>query len=145
MCCKIRSMEEKDRACVIEMMREFYTSSAVWSNGSEEIFHTDVDTCVGASPYLEGYVFETAGELQGYAMIAKSFSTEFGKPCIWIEDLYMKEACRGLGIGSYFLGYLEKQYPEALFRLEVEAENERAVKVYKKSGFEALPYMEMKK
>lgn len=99
----------------------------------------------GESPYLEGYVFETAGELQGYAMIAKSFSTEFGKPCMWIEDLYMKEEYRGLGIGSRFLNYLEERYPEALFRLEIEAENERAVKVYKKSGFEALPYMEMKK
>ena len=28
---------------------------------------------------------------------------------------------------------------------EVEEENERAVKVYKKFGFEVLPYMEMKK
>lgn len=57
MCCKIRSMEEKDRACVIEMMREFYTSSAVWSNGSEEIFHTDVDTCVGGVPVFRRVCF----------------------------------------------------------------------------------------
>ena len=29
--------------------------------------------------------------------------------------------------------------------LEVEAENERAVNVYKKRGYDVLPYMEMKK
>ncbi len=145
MCSTIRTMEEKDRVCVLEMMREFYSSPAVWSNGSQEIFHTDIDYCIGESPYLEGYVFEENETIQGYAMVAKSFSTEFGKPCMWIEDLYIKEAYRGLGIGSCFLKYLEEKYPEALFRLEVEEENERAVSVYKKSGFTVLPYMEMKK
>ena len=141
----IRAMTEKDRTDVIEMMREFYSSPAVWSNGSEEIFHTDVDCCVGDSPYLEGYIFEENKRIQGYAMIAKSFSTEFGKPCIWIEDLYIRERYRGLGIGSCFLAFLEEKYPGTLFRLEVEEENERAVKVYTKSGFTVLPYMEMKK
>ena len=142
---QIKAMEDADRVCVLEMMREFYSSSAVWSNGSEEIFHTDIDYCVGDSPYLEGYVFEENGEVQGYAMVAKSFSTEFGKPCMWIEDLYIKEAYRGLGIGSRFLKHLEEKYPNALFRLEVEEENERAVAVYRKNGFTVLPYMEMKK
>ena len=55
---KIRHMEEKDRICVIDMMRVFYASPAVLSNGSEEIFEADVDACVGESPYLEGYIFE---------------------------------------------------------------------------------------
>jgi ribosomal protein S18 acetylase RimI-like enzyme len=32
-----------------------------------------------------------------------------------------------------------------LFRLEVEEENEGAVHVYKKCGFDILPYMEMKR
>ena len=139
----IRAMEERDRACVVGMMREFYSSPAVWSNGSEEIFQADVDCCIGDSPYMEGYLFEEAGEIQGYAMVAKSFSTEFGKPCLWIEDLYIKEAYRGLGIGSSFLKYMEEKYPKALFRLEVEEENEGAVNLYKKCGFEFLPYMEM--
>ena len=141
----IRLMRETDRAAVLEMMREFYASPAVWSNGSEEIFARDIDHCVNRSPYLEGYIMEDAQTVQGYAMIAKSFSTEFGKPCIWIEDLYVKASYRGQGIGSAFLAYVEKKYPGALFRLEVEEENEGAVRVYRKHGYEALPYMEMKK
>ena len=138
-------MEEKDRNAVIEMMRVFYTSPAVLSNGSEEIFSADVDNCINESPYLEGYVFELDGKIRGYAMIAKSFSTEFGKPCIWIEDLYIKEDFRGLGIGSKFFDLLTEKYPNAIFRLEVEEENERAIGVYRKNGFDILPYMEMKK
>ncbi len=129
----------------MEMMRVFYASPAVLSNGSDEIFENDIENCVNDCPYLEGYIFEDQGEIQGYGMVAKSFSTEFGKPCMWIEDIYIQEPYRGLGIGSQFLQYIEKKYPHAILRLEVELENERAVHTYEKNGFRELPYMEMKK
>lgn len=141
----IRSMTLEDKASVMEMMRVFYASPAVLSNGSEEIFINDIENCINDSPYLEGYIFEDSGEIQGYAMVAKSFSTEFGKTCIWIEDLYIKNEYRGLGIGSMFLDYIKEKYADSIIRLEVEEENERAVKVYQKCGFDVLPYMEMKR
>ena len=92
----IRNMTKEDKDKVIDMMRVFYASPAVLSNGSEEIFVADIENCVNDSPYLEGFIFENENEIEGYGMIAKSFSTEFGKPCIWIEDLYMKEKYRGI-------------------------------------------------
>lgn len=143
----IRMMTAEDRESVMSMMRVFYTSPAVLSNGSEEIFMNDIENCVNDSPYLEGYIFEDVEDkkIQGYAMVAKSFSTEFGKPCMWIEDLYIKDEYRGLGLGSKFLNYISEKYADAILRLEVEKENERAVRVYEKCGFEELPYMEMKK
>ena len=141
----VRIMEAADKAAVLEMMRVFYASAAVLSNGSEEIFNNDIDHCVGDSPYAEGYVLEQAGELLGYAMVAKSYSTEFGKPCIWVEDLYVKPGCRGMGLGSRLLEFITARFPGCVFRLEVEAENERAIAVYRKNGYEVLPYMEMKK
>ena len=141
----IRAMTEDDRSSVIEMMKAFYASPAVSSNGSPEIFTKDVDNCIGDCPYLEGYVFGEHRDIQGYAMIAKSFSTEFGKPCIWIEDLYIKSDYRGLGIGSNFFKYIEEKYPDSIFRLEVDKDNERAINVYTKCGYEPLPYLEMKK
>ena len=57
----------------------------------------------------------------------------------------MKDVYRGFGIGSQFLKFIESKYPDAILRLEVEEENERAVNVYQKCGFEVIPYMEMKK
>ena len=141
----IRNIQERDREAVLGMMRTFYASDAVWSNGSDEIFAADVDACLSDSPYLEGYVFEDDGVLQGYAMVAKSFSTEFGKPCMWLEDIYVAPEFRDRGIGSAFMSFIQNKYPDAIFRLEVEPENERAVHVYQKCGFVVIPYMEMKK
>lgn len=141
----IRNMVKEDKNSVYDMMHVFYTSPAVLSDGSEEIFNNDIDNCVGECPYVEGYIFQKEQEIQGYAMVAKSFSTEFGKPCIWIEDLYVKPEYRGQGIGSKFFEFIEKKYPNTILRLEVEKENERAIKVYEKCGYEVLPYMEMKK
>ena len=138
-------MRQDDKPIILQMMRVFYSSPAVLTNGSEEIFANDIDACTGVSLYLEGYVFEENGTILGYSMIAKSFSTEFGKPCIWIEDLYLKEEFRGRGVGSAFCKFIEEKYPDHVFRLEAEEENEGAIRLYKKCGFEILTYLEMKK
>ena len=140
---KLEAMREEHREEVLAMMRVFYASPAVSTNGSEEIFRADVDACLSGDPYLEGYVLTENGRLLGYTMLARSFSTEFGKHCVWIEDLYLEPEYREKGRGSAALEAIRKLHPEALLRLEVERENSRAVHVYRKSGFGELPYLEM--
>ncbi len=139
----IEKMKSKYKDEITEMMKEFYSSDAVSTNGSYEIFSNDIDECVSNSQYLEGYVFKCENKLAGYAMLAKSFSTEFGKPCIWIEDIFIKKEYRKKGIGKMFFDYIFEKYKGKVFRLEVEHENENALKLYKKSGFDFLPYAEM--
>ena len=139
----IRKMTEADRRDVLAMMRTFYASDAVLTDGSEEIFTGDIDACLSDSPFLEGFVFCDGTAVRGYAMIAHSFSTEFGRPCVWIEDLYLEEAFRGKGAAGDFFAMLDREYPDAVHRLEAERENERAVRAYRKNGFAELPYLEM--
>jgi GNAT superfamily N-acetyltransferase len=141
----IRTMRQQDKPQILTMMREFYASPAVLSNGSEEIFSNDIDNCVGNNPFIEGFVLEDSNGIQGYAMVAKSYSTEFGKTCVWIEDLYVTEDHRGLGLGTSLLQFITDHYTDCIFRLEVEQENLRAIRVYEKCGFSVLPYLEMKK
>lgn len=141
----IRDLMEQDREELVLMMDVFYASPAVLSNGSTEIFNQDIDACLSDSPLLEGYIFEIEQETVGYAMVAKSFSTEYGRVCIWIEDLYMKENYRGKGIGTSFFTFIEEKYPDTIIKLEVEEENKRAIHMYQKCGYELLEYLEMRK
>ena len=142
---EIKAMTAAHGAAVMKMMKEFYASPAVLSNGSEEIFRNDIAACVSDNPFLEGYVFAEEERLLGYAMVASTFNCEYGRPCKWIEDLYILPDCRGKGVGGAFLTYIAEKYPDCLLRLEVEEENEGAVALYKRHGFEVFPYMEMKR
>ena len=138
----IRLMKEQDKNEVIEMMTVFYASEAVSTNGSREIFESDFNNCINSCPYLEGYVFEENGNICGYAMVAKSFSTEFGKPCIWIEDLYIKEEYRHKKLGSLFFDFLKENYKDTIQRLEVDKNNVFAIKAYKKNNFDEVDYLQ---
>ena len=52
----IRVMTIEDKPAVFEMMKVFYASPAVLSNGSDEIFSNDIENCINDSPFLEGYI-----------------------------------------------------------------------------------------
>ena len=138
---ELRKMTAEDKPYVLDMMRKFYRSDAVMTNGSEEIFWNYIEECISDSPFLEGFVFsDENGEIKGYAMIAHSYSTEFGRHCIWIEDIYLEEEMRGRGAASEFFDHLRTRYPDSVNRLEVETENERAIASYRRNGFEEIPY-----
>ena len=139
----IRQMTREDKPPVLSMMRTFYTSPAVHTDGSEEIFLRDIENCTGNNPFVEGYILETEGIAAGYAMVAKSYSTEFGKPCIWIEDLYIKPAFRGRGIGTSFFSFVKDLYPGHTIRLEAEPDNAGAIDMYRRNGFGTLPYLQL--
>lgn len=132
-----------DTESVIEMMRVFYRSPAVLSDGSEEIFRADVKACVSDSPFSEGLIIEENGEIAGYSMLSKSFSTEFGRPCLWIEDIYIKPEFRRCGFGKQLLEYIDTRFAGWVQRLEAEPDNISAMALYRKTGFHELKYTEM--
>ena len=77
---KLEAMREEHREEVLAMMRVFYASPAVSTNGSEEIFRVDVDACLdGENPYLEGYVLTENGETLGYTMLLRFLQWRLGK------------------------------------------------------------------
>lgn len=139
----IRKIVAADKKIVIDMMRRFYSSPALLTGGSEKIFENNVESCIKNLPCIEGFVFVAENKIVGYGMLAKSFSTEFGGECVWIEDIFVEENFRGKGIGSGFIRYVKKNYPEKILRLEAEKGNAKAVAVYKKFGFKELPYLEL--
>lgn len=143
----IRLMTQEDFGEVLEMMKVFYASPAVLHKASEEVLRRDIEDCIGDMPFIEGYVFQEEGRTAGYAMVARSYTTEYGGLCIWVEDLYLKPEFRHRGLGSEFFAFLEKAYEgrAVRFKLEVEEENESAIEAYKKNGYQVSSYFEMTK
>jgi len=139
----VREIKPEDKSEIFDMMAGFYASEAVSTNGSKEIFERDIDVCIQNSSYLRGFVFIVDNKIAGYAMISKSFSTEYARLCIWLEDLYLKPEYRGQGIAPDFIKDIKELYTGSIFKLEVETDNKHAVHVYEKSGFEKLPYTVM--
>ena len=148
----IRAMQPGDREEVIAMMRVFYDSPALLTDIPDEVLVRNVDACLSASPFVEGLIIESPAAsgtesnpaIAGYSILAKSFSTEFGGPCVWIEDIYLREEYRGCGAGSAVLSFVKAQHPEAVItRLEVETENVPAIAAYRKAGYSEMGYTEM--
>ena len=62
----------------------------------------------GERPYAEAFVGELRGEPVAFAIYFHNFSTFLGKPGLYLEDLYVKPAVRGLGIGRAILRRLAR-------------------------------------
>ena len=144
---KIQKLVPEDFQRVFEMMKVFYASDALLVHPDDETLRTTLGCAVEDGPYLTGYGFWEGEELTGYGMVTRSFSTETGGICVWIEDIYILPEYRGKGFGTAFLRFVEEQYRHSAvrIRLEAEPENERAMAVYQKAGFQILGYTQLVK
>jgi len=139
-------MKQEDKAVFFEMMQDFYSSKAVAHSIEgyviEEVFYTAVN-----DPHLlRGFIIEDNNIPVGFALVSFCYTTEVGGLAVLLEDLYLSKACRGKGLGSKFIEFIEKEYPKAKrFYLEVTKENTRAIDLYKKHGYEIHEYVRMAK
>jgi GNAT superfamily N-acetyltransferase len=81
------------------------------------------------------------GEPVGFALYFYNFSTFLGRHGIWLEDLYVREALRGRGIGKALLAGLARRcVAEGLGRLEwwVLDWNAPAIATYRALGAQAM-------
>ena len=140
----IRKLRQNDKDIYVRMAKEFYASDAVLLHIGEENILNTFDELMRSDTYAECHIFEFDGDVAGYSLLAKTFSQEAGGRVVWIEELYVMPEYRSRGIGRAYFEYLFKNNPEVRrFRLEVEADNERAIKLYSYLGFTQLGYGQM--
>jgi len=60
----------------------------------------------GPRPYAEVIIGEIDGTAQGFALFFHNFSTFEGRPGIYLEDLFVRPAARGSGLGKALLAHL---------------------------------------
>lgn len=139
----IRRINSGDKNIFLDMSCDFYSSDAVLHDIKFDSHIKAFDELMRSDEYLDCFIIEKNTEIAGYALLNKTFCREAGGIVIWIEELYIKPQYRGQGAGSEFFRWLEKNVPAARYRLEVEPENKRASALYKRMGYENLPYVQM--
>ena len=110
----------------------------------ERLRHEAVATVVdierelfGPSPKVFCQIADWNGRPAGFALWFYTFSTFLGRHGIYLEDLFVRDAYRGHGIGQALLGHLAKRcVTEKLGRLEwsVLDWNEPAIGFYERQG-----------
>jgi GNAT superfamily N-acetyltransferase len=91
----------------------------------------------GPRPYAEVLIGEIDAEPQGFALFFHNFSTFEGRPGIYLEDLFVRPAARGAGLGKALLAHLAALTVErdcARLEWSVLDWNEPAIGFYKKLG-----------
>lgn len=141
----IRKIEQKDKEAFIKLSQEMYASDAVAHDIPLQHHIRTFDELMKSEQYAQAYMLEYDGNIAGYALLAKTFSREAGGIVIWIEELYILKEYRGKGLGSEFFEFIEKtkSADTTRLRLEVEDDNEGAVRLYKRMGYDFLDYRQM--
>ena len=89
----------------------------------------------GPDPAFDCLIAEAAGETAGICLFFRSFSTWFGKPGIYVQDLVVHDKFRGRGIGEGLLRRAAKIGKErgcVYMRLAVDHENPSAMAFYER-------------
>ena len=140
---RFRVADACDKRAFLEMSREFYSSDAVLHAVDPSFHEQPFAELLRSGTYLTCFVFECGDRVAGYALLSKMFSREAGGMVVWIEEIYVRSAFRGRGVGGAFFAWLRANVPAIRYRLEVEPSNERAQSLYRRPGFSELPYVQM--
>lgn len=135
-----RKIEKRDVADYVKMATDFYSSPAVLHSIPQTHIENTAKAVLASNPMADIYVFEEAGQLLGYGLLALTYSQEAGGTVCWLEEIYVAPAARGRGIGGAFIAFVKSTVPAARYRLEVEPDNLRVKALYRRHGFTQMGY-----
>jgi GNAT superfamily N-acetyltransferase len=104
----IRPAEEHEVPLVLSFVREL----AEYERLAHEMVATEADmhrALFGPRPYAEVVFACLDNEPVGFALFCYNFSTFLARPGIHLEDLFVRPACRGQGIGLALLKWLARE------------------------------------
>jgi GNAT superfamily N-acetyltransferase len=132
----IRSATENDVPLILQLIREL----AEFEHLSHEVTATEQNLrehLFGARPYAEVLIASLEDQPVGFALFFHNYSTFLSKPGIYLEDLYVRESCRGHGVGTALLQAVRQLAVErgcGRFEWSVLNWNQRAIEFYEKMG-----------
>ena len=131
-----RTAGASDADALVEMMRDFNAHERIAFDEREVravLARLFADDALGLACLIL-----LGGEVAGYVVITFGFSIEFRGRDAFIDELFLKDEYRGLGLGAAAIrlaeGVCRRRGVRAL-HLEVERENTRAQSLYRRAGF----------
>lgn len=142
----IKELKEELFMDTAKMITELMNYHRKLNNAPKEFWQTDEES------------METLKEWQGTGTVYNVYKDEEavgffyirfgGQNVAWLEDLYISEEFRGIGIGKSAMAALDKLMEErnitSMF-VDVIPRNTAAIKLYKQSGFDHLNMIQLRK
>jgi GNAT superfamily N-acetyltransferase len=133
---RIEPATERDLPLILRFIRELAAYERLEHDvtATEEILRTSL---FGSHPAAEVVIAYADAEPAGFAVYFQTFSTFLGLPGVYLEDVYVSPAWRGLGLGRRLLAHVARVAVDRGYgRMEwsVLDWNELALDVYRKIG-----------
>ena len=132
----IRPATDDDVALIAQLIRDL----AEYERLADAAVATEAglrEQLFGERPAAEVLIAEADGEPAGFALFFHTFSTFLGKRGLYLEDLFVRPAFRGLGLGKHLMAALARiavQRDCGRFEWSVLDWNESAIAFYRRLG-----------
>jgi GNAT superfamily N-acetyltransferase len=137
----IRPAETRDVPEILRLIREL----AIYEKLEDQAVGTVpmlTEALFGPRPSCEALIAERGGRAVGFALYFTTFSTFLCKPGLYLEDLFVEQDSRGIGLGKALLSRLAAIAQErgcGRFEWRVLDWNEPSIKFYESLGATLMP------
>jgi GNAT superfamily N-acetyltransferase len=138
---RIRPARPEDVPELLTMIREL----AEFERLANQVIATAADyhrSLFGDPPAAGALIGEVADSPAGYAIFFNTFSSFLGRSGIWLEDIYVRPAHRGIGLGKALfqaVGAIARERGAGRYEWTVLDWNQHAITFYEQMGAEILP------